>query len=300
MASWRSFIWILAVLVFWGWIHRARGDLLSAIAQTPQESWSYVLSMMPSNGPTPRVYFNPELRSAAPSRGKLDDDRPHVYTYGFAELDCWQVGAFGVGYWSDTALTHRLREKFRNALYENDAIPYWRYIWHFTDDWSLRNDFMFNFKWFEFEGVYRQYRDFYTDFCYYGRLENPYLVPFTLLRRMLASDDRFDFRIGLTKTVPVWDRLSLTATVYADGGNSEQVRLRYGRRLKGGEYAPGVNAVVCQLFFNYALADYCSLYAGIEQFDILRGSARDRIDASPDPWAKCDMTMFVCGLRVTL
>ena len=256
--------------------------------------------MVPSNGPTPRVYFNPELRSAAPSRGKLDDDRPHVYTYGFAELDCRQVGAFGVGYWSDTALTHRLREKFRNALYENDAIPYWRYVWHFADEWSLRNDFMFNFKWFEFEGVYRQYRDFYTDFCYYGRLENPYLVPFTLLRRMLASDDRFDFRIGLTKTVPIWERLSLTATVYVDGGNSEQVRLRYGSRLKGGEYAPGINAIVCQLFFNYALADYCSLYAGIEQFDILRGSARDRIDASPDPWAKCDMTMFVCGLRVTL
>lgn len=248
----------------------------------------------------PRVYLNPELRSAAPSRGKVDDDRPHLYTYGYVAFESSRIGTWGLGYWSDTALTRRLKKKFRYALYENDAIPFWRYTWKINDSWNLRNDVMFNLKRFEFADAYRCTRDFYSDICYCGRLDNSYLTPFTMLRRMLASDDRFDFRFGIEKNAPLWQGLSCTANVYSDGGNSEQVRLRYGRRKDGSKDVSGFNAMVCQVFLNYTFADGLQFYFGLEQFDILRKSARKRVRSSDDPWARCDLLIIVCGMKISL
>lgn len=248
----------------------------------------------------PKFYVNPEIRTAAPSRGKMDSDRPHLYLYASALVDLPNAGSVGVGYWSDSELSNRVADKHRRVLFENDAIPFYRYVWNISQNLSWRNDLMYDIKVF---GGYNQVDiPDYHDICLYSRMDNSFLTPYALIRRMLvpADDNRFDFRLGVLHSFNLPWGLSVMPGAYVDGGNGIQAYRRYGRKLNGlRDYNPGVNATVIFVQLNKKITENISVYAGIEDFHIIRHSAREIEDSRDDPTARNDMFLGLAGLRLS-
>jgi len=273
-------------------------DRLTAMVPLPEMNLMPSLGWLtPTNLLAPHFYINPEFRSAAPSRGKMDDDRPHMYLYATAVVDTPSAGSFGMGYWSDTALTKRLSSRHRRLLYENDAIPFYRYKWNFNNEWSLQTDAILDLKYFSgYKDEYRFGWHYFTDAAFYGRLDNPYIVPYTLIRRMLHPDSRFDFRLGALRTFRLPWNLTLTPGLYSDGGSEEQVRRRYGPRPDGSSYRPGFNAITTFIRIARPISRHISIYAGIEQFDIVRDAARRAEKRRKSPEARRDITIAVFGI----
>lgn len=292
-ASRIALVGVFLSVAFW------RGSFAAESDQMLGDS-AFVRSLSRPGALTPHFYFNPEVRTAAPSRGKMDSDRPHLYLYGTAHVDLSTYGALGVGYWSDSELTRRVADKHRCVLFENDAIPFYRYVWRLATDWSWRNDLMYDIKFFNgYKGVDVPV---YHDICLYSRLDNPHLTPYALIRRMLVpvEDNRFDFRIGLLRAFALpWWGLTLTPGAYVDGGNATQVYRRYGRRPDGSrDYTPGVNAMVSFLQLAKQLSESVTVYAGVEDFHIVRHSARQIEDRRDDVTARNDMFLGLIGLRM--
>ena len=248
---------------------------------------------------TPKFYVNPEVRTAAPSRGKMDSDRPHLYLYATALVDLPNAGSVGVGYWSDSDLSNRVADKHRRTLFENDAIPFYRYIWNVCPGLSWRNDLMYDIK--VFGGYNHVDVPDYHDICLYSRMDNPYLTPYALIRRMLVpvDDNRFDFRFGVLRTFALPCGFSLTPGAYVDGGNGIQVFRRYGRKRDGSrDYSAGINATVVFLQLDKKITENLSVYVGIEDFHIVRRSARQIEDSRDDPTARNDMFLGLAGVRL--
>jgi len=281
----------------------AIGVQLPAFAGRVDEWWSLEAAsqLAPTNLTSPRLFVNSEIRSAAPSRGKMDSDRPHNYFYANALFETSELGAVGIGYWSDSELTGRSDAKHRRFLFENDLIPFYRYTAAFTPGWRLRWDLIYDIKFFG--GYVRRHVPDYHDVSLYLQLDNPYLTPVALLRRMVVpvEDNRFDFRLGAFRSFRLpWTGLTLTPGFYADGGNGTQVCRRYGARPDGGrDYVPGFNAVVGYVRLCYSFSPWCSAYVGVEDFHIVRRSAREIEDARDDPSARTDIVLGVFGVTVS-
>ena len=276
---------------------------MPALAGRPDEWWSLeaVSQFAPTNLTSPRLFVNSEIRSAAPSRGKMDSDRPHNYFYANALFETRGFGAIGLGYWSDSELTGRSDAKHRRCLFENDLIPFYRYTTVFAPGWRMRGDIVYDIKFFS-GYVNRRVPD-YHDVCLYLQLDNPYVTPVALLRRMVVpvEDNRFDFRTGAFRSFKLpWSGLTLTPGFYADGGNGTQVYRRYGARPSGSrDYVPGFNAIVGYVRLGNSLSSWCSAYVGVEDFHIVRKSSREIEDARDDPTARTDIILGVVGVTAS-
>lgn len=276
---------------------------MPAFAGKADEWWSLeaVSQLTPTNLMTPRLFVNSEIRSAAPSRGKMDSDRPHNYFYANALFETSGFGALGLGYWSDSELTGRSDAKHRRFLFENDLIPFYRHATIIAPGWRLRGDLIYDIKFFG--GYVNRHVPDYHDVSLYLQFDNPYVTPVALIRRMVvpADDNRFDFRLGGFRSFRLpWMGLTLTPGFYADGGNGTQVYRRYGARPDGGrDYVPGFNAVVGYVRLGCSFSAWCSAYVGIEDFHIVRHAAREIEEAREDPAARTDIVLAVVGVTIS-
>ena len=244
----------------------------------------------------------PEVRTTYVSLGKIVEDRPMQVTSVRGGVDAGDFGRFGVRNWDVSSLTDRRHDAHHRAFYHSEIGPTWQYDFDIADDWRIKNDLTRSWT------FYRRFDNPRSNRTYHWwqlvqSLENPYVVPFYRLRRTFRGTDYLYFRAGFRRRFPVWEGLSITPSVFAEGGNSRSWRRTLGPRADGEPWgAGGPNSISARLEAAWSFGEVCgckmSAFVFVEQYGLLGGDARRANGASGYRCAHDDWTLGGAGLRL--
>ena len=240
---------------------------------------------------------SPEVRSTYVSLGRIVEDRPMQVTFTRVGVDAGAFGRFGIRNWDVSSLTDRRHDAHRHALYHTEFGPTWQYDLDIADDWRLKSDLTRSWT------MYRGFAEGSDNKTYHWwqlgqSLENPYLVPFWRFRRTFRGSDYFYFKAGVRRKVDVWDALSLTPSVFAEGGNARNQLRVLGRRPGDGHWDAGAASVSCRLEAAWRFCENVSAFAFVEQYEIVGGNERRAVRASSYRCAHNDWTLAGVGIRL--
>lgn len=240
----------------------------------------------------------PEVRSTYQSLGKIVEDRPMQITNLRGGIDAGAFGRFGVRHWNVSSLTGRRSDAHRRAFYHTEYGLTWQYDWAFADDWRLKSDL--TRSWTLFRG-FRNHAENKTYHWYQieQSLENPYLVPFYRLRRCFRGNDYLYFKAGLRRRVSFLEDFYLTPSVFAEGGNSRNLKRVLGAKRGGGDWGDGVSSVSVRLELGWKVSDCLTVFAFVEQYEVVGGDARRTNGASSyrcahNDWTHCGLGLKMC------
>ena len=243
------------------------------------------------------VDLTPEVRTSYVSLGKIVEDRPMQTTFARVGYDTGMFGRFGIYNFDVSSLTDRRADVHRHCLYHTEYGPFWDYDWKLAKDWTLRNGLMV---------VVTLYRGFDNDASNgdYGwiqvgqSLENPYVVPYYRMRRYGLDTDYFYFRIGVRRKCRFLDDFYVTPEIAADGGNSRNYRRVLGENINGGDWGVGgVSSLTFRIEAGWEICRNFTLFAFVEQYEVVGDAARETNAASSYPCAHNDWTIGGVGVR---
>jgi len=247
------------------------------------------------------VEVTPEVRTTYVSLGKIVEDRPLQVTDTRIGFDTGDFGRFGIRNWEVSSLSGRRSDAHRHACYHSEFGPTWQYDINFAEDWRLKSDL--TRSWTLYRGFRKQYESSNRSYDWWQldqSLENPYLVPFYRIRRCTHGRDFLYFKAGLRRKIPLFlECLSVTPSVFAEGGNARGFKRTFGKNIDGSGWGGGgVSSISFRLELGWRIADYLSAYAYVEQYDVVGGNARRTNAASTFRCAHNDWTHGGFGLRL--
>ena len=240
----------------------------------------------------------PEIRSTYVSLGKIVEDRPMQMTGVRGGIDAGDFGRFGVRNWDVNSLTGRRHDVHRHALYHTEFGPTWQYDLDIAEDWRLKNDLTRSWT------MYRGFNAARSNRTYHWwqidqSLENPYMVPFWRLRRTFRGSDYLYFKAGLRRKFPIWEGLSVTPSVFVDGGTKRSWRRTFGQKANGDDWAcGGIASASARLELGWAFNSNLSAFAYVEQYGIVGGDQRRANGANAYRCAHDDWTHGGVGFRL--
>ena len=242
----------------------------------------------------------PEVRTTYVSLGKIIEDRPLQVTGTRLGLDAGDFGRFGLRNWEVSSLTGRRSDVHRHACYHSEFGPTWQYDLHIADGWTLKSDL--TRSWTLYRGFRKPYEASNRTYHWWQAeesLENPYLVPFCRLRRCTHGMEYFYFKAGARRKFPLpWD-LSVTPSVFVEGGNSRMFQRTFGTSVSDGDWdCGGVSSVSFRLELGWKVAEWLSAYAYVEQYEVVGGEERHTNAAHDARCAHNDWTHGGVGMRV--
>ena len=245
------------------------------------------------------VEVTPEVRTSYVSLGKLMEDRPMQITSVRAGYDAGDFGRFGIRNWDVSSLTDRRHDAHRRALYHYEFGPTWQYDLKLAEEWTLKSDITRSWTMYRgFKGKYASSNRSYAWWQIEQELANPYLVPFYRLRKCFHGNDYVYFRAGVRRRFGVWESLYLTPSVYVDGGSSRCYKRVVGARPDGERWSSGVSSVTFRLEMGWSFCRNFSVFAFVEQYEIVGQAARHAIRASSYRCAHSDWTLGGIGCRL--
>ena len=174
----------------------------------------------------------------------------------------------------------------------------WQRDIEIADGWRLRNDLTRSWT------MYRGFGDGASNRTYHWyqidqSLENPYVVPFWRVRKCFRGSDYLYFKAGLRRRFEIRDGISVTPSVFAEGGSSRNQRRVLGEKPRG-DWDEGVSSVSFRLEGAWRLSDCADLFAYVEQYEVVGGEERHAIGKSRYRCAHGDWTHFGIGIRFRL
>lgn len=242
-------------------------------------------------------YFTavPEIRSAYISCGNISDDRPSQTTYVRAGVDTGLFGRFGLYNWDVNSLTERLDGVHRHCLYLSEVGPTWTYDFKLSGSWRINTDFWCvcsMCRGYENDAYNRNYW-----WCQISQsLENPWVVPYYKLRRYWSGTYFLWFETGIRRRFALSGNLYLTPSFYVDGGDDRNFTRLFGANKRGDGWDGGVSSMSFRLEFGWKVSDWATLFAWIEQYEVVGGDARASNTANS--CAHNDFTLGGVGLSL--
>lgn len=243
------------------------------------------------------ITFNPKIRTAYLSRGKVVEDRP-IQANGLrleAKLgEDQRFGRVGIWHFDYSSLTRRVNCAEDQFMHEFDWGVTYHYDLALADEWRLSNEVMPCW-------IIVPSTDPTMEWWVVQSLENPYLIPTWFMRRGTDGADFTYFKVGVKKPISFSDAtfeilrlLKITLGIYAELGNSSLMTLRYGKSDDGGSIPTGIQSLQEEIRADYKLTEHFSLYASLLQFDLVNAKARRQ---SHKPNCR-DLTIFTVGARM--
>lgn len=243
------------------------------------------------------VEFVPEVRTTYQSLGKIVEDRPMQVTSLRAGWDSGMFGRFGVRNWDVSSLTDRNADVHRHALYHTEFGPTWQYDWEIVKGWTIKSDATYSWsvmRGYENEANNKTYQWVQID----QSLENPYVVPFYRLRSCFIGSDYLYFKIGTRRRFTVWRSLYVTPSVFVEGGDGRNLRRVFGENVVGDGWSAGAGSVSFRLESGWAFNEMFSVFAYVEQYEVVGSDARDTNAASSSKCVHNDWTHGGVGVRM--
>jgi hypothetical protein len=240
----------------------------------------------------------PEVRSTYQSLGKIVEDRPMQVTNMRFGYDSGRFGRFGIRNWDVSSLSDRRHDAHRHAVYHTEFGPTWDFDFDIADDWRLKTGVTRSWT------MYRGFTNSKSDRTYHWwqvdqSLENPYLVPFYRMRKCFRGNDYFYFKVGLRRKFEIFDDVYFTPSVFAEGGSSRNFERVIGKRPDGRHWDDGVSSLSLRLEFSWRYSDMMTLFAYVEQYEVI-GSDERRINGeSTYRCAHNDWTHGGIGMRLS-
>ncbi|MGN0847509.1 MAG: hypothetical protein ACI4RA_09030 [Kiritimatiellia bacterium] len=255
------------------------------------------------------VNFNPSWRTAYQTRSRIIEDRPMFMTLtraGFDSKEHGDFGKLGIWHWNVSSLSGRRDAYHRRPLNEMDYGLFWTYTWDFGQysdawkGWGLTTDFIKD--WITLEGYTHPYREAKTnasinEWRIEQSLNNPYATPFCLLRRSSHPTDWFYARIGIRRKFTLTDALAFTPEFFTENGNEWLFERRYGAQPGGDRYRAGLMTLNLILELSWKVSEMTTVYANVQQFDVVHDDARAAIKARKTANSRRDLTIGTLGLR---
>ena len=245
------------------------------------------------------VEFSPEVRTTYVSLGKIMEDRPMQVTSLRGGFDTGTFGRFGIRNWDVSSLTGRRSDIHRHTFYHTEFGPTWQYDLDIADEWKLKSDL--TRSWTLYRGFNREHDASNRTYHWWQveqSLENPYIVPFWRLRRTFRGMDYFYFKAGVRRRFALPWNLSITPSVFAEGGNSRSWKRTLGRNIEGSDWSGGANSVSFRLELGWRIADWVTAFAYVEQYEMVGGDVRKTNAASSNRCLHNDWTHGGIGLRM--
>lgn len=246
------------------------------------------------------VEVRPEVRTSYVSLDKIIEDRPMQVMLLRAGADFGEFGRAGVYNWDVSSLTDRKADIHRHALYHWEWGPFYQYDLNLAEEWTLKSDVIC--AWTIYHGFKPEYKSQQIVAWWWQlseSLENPYIVPFWMMRRCLRPSDYFHARMGLRRGFSVWRSLVLTPSVSVSGGSSRDYRRMFGENVVGGSWgAGGMFSLSFRLEASWRFDEHFTAFAFVEQYDIIGDDARETTAASDADWQHKDFAVGGVGLRM--
>ncbi len=171
------------------------------------------------------------------------------------------------------------------------------YEFKLADSWSLDARAFRN--WLVFHGGVGDI----PTLCHWGgtlALKNPYVVPYGIFRWADKGQRWTYWELGLRRPFRLFEKLTLVPAAFVELGDGRHLFTQYGpnRNSADGKYTPGIMAMDVALHAEYALTDWLSLTAFIQEFITLNGDGRDALDRRKTNNALKDMTLFGVGVKL--
>jgi len=128
-------------------------------------------------------------------------------------------------------------------------------------------------------------------------LENPWLVPFWRIRRCVEGSDYWYGKIGLRRAFAFCGSFYVTPSVFVEGGNGRNFKRVFGENITGGDWGWGVSSISARLELGWKICDWTTLFAYVEQYEVVGEDARDTNAASSYLCAHNDWTHGGVGVR---
>ena len=239
-----------------------------------------------------------DIETAYWARGVIVDKHPFSAQYVGLNADLAPFGYVGGYAWSVSSMSRKGQSANRQNFYnEVDYGVSYGYALEFAEDWAL--DSWTGPKWVTLPG-YHPHAETVYEWNAGQSLKNPYVTPYYLMRRAYRPNDGWCYwDVGLTRSWELVDRLTLTATAFAELGDARHLRSQYGPNPHGdGSYSHGIMALNLLVRLDYAVADWLGVYGFVHQFDTVNADGRDALDANTAPESLKDLTIFGVGVAV--
>lgn len=228
-------------------------------------------------------FYQPTVRTAYISRGKVVEDRPIQTNYVRGDLDMGEFGTLGLWHFNRSSLTGRREETHRRAFNELDGMAAYRYGLEFAEMWRLTTEA--TACWFTFPGYRGEYRGKSDkdelEIWVEQSLDNPYVVPVWKMRRGVTALDFAYFKYGLKKPLAVRQDLTVTPCVCLESGNERLYRQRYGALPDGRQYNSWVMSMQSEIDVAWQVTENVKLFASLLFFNILDKNARNQTHGIP-------------------
>jgi len=222
-----------------------------------------------------KISVTPEIRSTYVSLGKIVEDRPMQVTDVHVGYDTGLLGVFGVRNWDVSSLTDRRADVHRHALYHTEFGPYWHYDWKMTKALALKTGFTPSwtiYRGFEVESANDDYMWYQVD----QSLENAWLVPFWRVRRCVIGSDYWYGKLGLRRAFAFLGSFYLTPSAFIEGGNARNFKRVFGKNVNGDDWPTlGVSSISVRLELGWRICSWATLFAYVEQYEVVGSDARD-------------------------
>ena len=228
-------------------------------------------------------FYQPDVRTAYVSRGRVVEDRPIQANYLRCDLDMGDFGTLGLWHWNYSSLTGRREHLHRRAFHEMDGMAAYRYGLEFSEEWRLTTEV--TFCWMTFPGYRGEYRGTADkdelEIWVEQSLDNPYVVPVWKMRRGVEAVDFTYFKYGLEKPFAIRRDLTVTPCVCLESGNERLCRQRYGDLPGGGRYNAWVMSMQSEIDVNWQATENVMPFVSLLFFNILDKNARNQTHGIP-------------------
>ena len=124
------------------------------------------------------------------------------------------------------------------------------------------------------------------------------VTPYYLLRSAVDGGDEWNYwDVGVQRAWALCEGLTFTARFYGELGDGRLFESQYGANPHhtGGSYADGMTSLNLVLRLDYALTDWCSLFAFVHQFDVVIDIAKRRVWRIPGLFNSRSMIRLASG-----
>lgn len=238
-----------------------------------------------------------EVRSAYISRGRVVNDSVFSPLFGRVRVKFPHGFYLGGSWWSVSAYDGCGQSAARRfAFHENDANAFVGWRLDLSEEWQL--DSHFHHQWVLLEG-YRSHPSTTLEWQFGQSLENPYVVPYYLMRHARHPRPWTYWETGLRHVFDLGRGFYLSPSGFVTFSDAQHADSQYGHADYPHAVRAGISAVNVLCRIGWCMTDWLRFYVQVHQFDVVAADARAAIGRNSAKQARKDLTVFSVGAAVS-
>lgn len=220
--------------------------------------------------------------TAYPWRNVMSNTEGAAHWYGCIDVDLFGPLSVGALFWQNFDLTDNRRHKYKTSLTESDynlhaGLKAWE-----SEESEYSLSFEAGIEWYTYHNILRDHNIHPDTSEMYLRstFDNPFVTVYGgtswMYRDFGCYPAGFHYDVGLTKSVPITEWMSLGADWNVGFANKPYHKYLIGTNTSG------LTGTTVKFFAKFTLSEWASLKATVAYTGIVNGDARSQMDEDRD------------------